>query len=51
MWCEQNLKDDDVCLEHLSMINALNLVIKLQNRPWVDEEIQVVLEALFQYFD
>lgn len=24
-----NLKDDEVCLEHLSMINALNLVIKL----------------------
>jgi len=23
-------------MEHLSMINALNIVNKLQNRPWVD---------------
>ena len=34
-----NLKDNELCLEHLSMINALNLVIKLQNRPWVDQDI------------
>jgi len=42
-----NLKNDDVCLEHLSMINALNLVIKLRNRPWVDTEIKRILEELF----
>lgn len=33
------------------MINALNLVIKLQNRPWVDKDIEDVLERLFKYFD
>ncbi len=46
-----NLKDDSLCLEHLSMINALNLVIKLRNRPWVDEQIKRILEQLFEYFD
>ena len=46
-----NLKDDEICLEHLSMINALNLVIKLRNRPWVDPEIKRILEELFEYFD
>ena len=33
------------------MINALNIVMKLQNRPWVDSEISVLLERLFKYFD
>ena len=46
-----NLKDNELCLEHLSMINALNLVIKLQNRPWVDPEIVTILEDLFKFFD
>ena len=46
-----NLKDNELCLEHLSMINALNLVIKLQNRPWVDQEIVQILEDLFKFFD
>ncbi len=46
-----NLKEDSLCLEHLSMINALNLVIKLRNRPWVDEQIKRILEQLFEYFD
>ena len=46
-----NLKNDEICLEHLSMINALNLVIKLRNRPWVDTEIKRILEELFTYFD
>jgi V-type H+-transporting ATPase subunit H len=46
-----NLKHDQECLEHLSMINALNLVIKLQNRPWVDSEIDELLERLYKYFD
>ena len=46
-----NLKDNELCLEHLSMINALNLVIKLQNRPWVDQEIVKILEELFKFFD
>ena len=46
-----NLKDNELCLEHLSMINALNLVIKLQNRPWVDTRIVEILEELFKFFD
>ena len=46
-----NLKENQLCLEHLSMINALNLVIKLQNRPWVDKEIDELLEKLFKHFD
>ena len=33
------------------MINALNLVIKLRNRPGVDDEIKKILERLFEYFD
>ena len=47
----KNLKDDEICLEHLSMINALRLVIKLRNRPWVDDDIKRTLEQLFTYFD
>lgn len=46
-----NLKDSTVCLEHLSMINALNIIIKLQNRPWVDKDIEDKLQALFVFFD
>lgn len=46
-----NLKNDEICLEHLSMINALNLVIKLRNRPWVDEKITELLKNLFEFFD
>ena len=45
------MKENTLCLEHVSMVNALNLVIKLQNRPWVDKEIDVLLERLFKYFD
>ena len=33
------------------MINALHLVTKLQNRPWVDKDITETLEKLFKYFD
>lgn len=33
------------------MINAFNLVTKLQNRPWVDNEIVELLERLWKYFD
>lgn len=46
-----NLKENPLCLEHLSMVNALNIVMKLQNRPWVDKEIDALLERLFKYFD
>lgn len=34
-----NLKNDNECMECLSMVNALNIVMKLQNRPWVDKDI------------
>lgn len=34
-----NLKDNEGCQDHLSEIDVLNLIIKLQNRHWVDEDI------------
>lgn len=46
-----NIKTDENCLEHLSMINALNMVIKLQKKPWVDKEIEEKLEELYEYFE
>jgi len=47
----ENLKDHPVCQEHLSDIDAYNMIIKLQNRHWVDEDINKLLEKLFTYFD
>jgi hypothetical protein len=38
-------------MEGLSMVNSFNIVIKLQNRPWVDKDITDVLERLFKFFD
>lgn len=35
----------------MSIINALNLVIKYRNRHWVDEEIKKLLEILFDYLN
>lgn len=46
-----NLKTNEECLEHLSMINALNLVLKLQKKPWVDKEIEDRLDELWEYFE
>lgn len=46
-----NLKDNPESLEHLSMVNALNIIEKLQNRPWVDEEIEQLLDKLQKFFD
>lgn len=46
-----NLKDIPDCQDHLSEIDALNLIIKLQNRHWVDEDINKMLEDLFSYFE
>ena len=46
-----NLKDNSVCQEHLSDIDALSLVEKLQNRHWVDEDINKNLKKLEDYFD
>jgi V-type H+-transporting ATPase subunit H len=46
-----NLKEVEVCQEHLSDIDALNLIVKLQNRHWVDTDINKMLDTLFEYFD
>jgi hypothetical protein len=46
-----NLKDIPDCQDHLSEIDALNLIIKLQNRHWVDEDINKMLEDLYAYFE
>jgi hypothetical protein len=46
-----NLKDNEICQEHLSDIDALSLITKLQNRHWVDEDLNKLLEKLHDYFD
>lgn len=46
-----NLKSVKQCEEHFSDIDALNLIEKLQNRHWVDEDIQKQLEMLHEYFE
>ena len=46
-----NVKEIPVCQEHLSDIDALNLIVKLQNRHWVDEDINNMLDTLYEYFD
>mmetsp|Transcript_19642 Transcript_19642/g.30293 ORF Transcript_19642/g.30293 Transcript_19642/m.30293 type:complete len:384 (+) Transcript_19642:2-1153(+) len=46
-----NLKDISACQEHLSDIDVLNLIFKLQNRHWVDEDINKMLESLAEYFE
>jgi len=46
-----NIKQNDECLEIMSDINAIQLITKLQNRHWVDPEIQELLEKLFTYLD
>jgi len=46
-----NLKENAVCQEHLSDIDCLSLVIKLQNRHWVDEDINKLLEKLFEFLE
>ena len=46
-----NLKEQNEVQESLSDIDALSLIIKLQNRHWVDEDINKLLEKLYEYFD
>jgi len=46
-----NLKEIPVCQEHLSDIDALSMIIKLQNRHWVDDDINKMLEKMFEYFE
>ena len=46
-----NLKEIPGCQEHLSDIDACNLIEKLQNRHWVDQDINKMLAALREYFE
>lgn len=46
-----NIKTNESCLELLSDINAMGIIIKLQNRHWVDKDINDLLDKLFDYID
>lgn len=46
-----NLKDFPDMQEHLSDIDALSILIKLKNKHWVDEDINILLKKLYEYFD
>jgi len=46
-----NLKENPICQEHLSDIDALSLVVKLQNRHWIDNDINEMLEKMFEFFE
>ena len=41
---------DKECMDHLAMINASSIVIKLLNRVWVDKQIKDTLERLDKNF-
>lgn len=45
-----NLKNDPNCLELMSLCDCAQMVLKLQKKPWVDVEIEPLLEKLFEYF-
>ena len=46
-----NLKNISSCEEHLSDIDTLNLIFKLQNRHWVDKDINKMLDTLCEFFE
>ena len=46
-----NLRELKICQDHLSDIDAISLIVKLQNRHWVDEDINALLDELYKYFD
>lgn len=46
-----NLKHNEVCLEIMSDINAIQMITKLQNRHWVDKDINELLDKLFNHLD
>jgi len=46
-----NLKNNEICLELMSDINALTIITKLQNRHWVDKDITDLLEKLYDHLD
>lgn len=39
------------CEEHMADIDAYNIIIKLQNRHWVDPELTKMLDDLEIYFE
>lgn len=45
-----NLKTIKDCQDHFNDIDSLNLIVKLQNRHWVDEDINKLLENQKKYF-
>lgn len=46
-----NLKENQICQEHLSDIDALSLIVKLQNRHWVDDDINHMLQKMYEFFE
>mmetsp|Transcript_47691 Transcript_47691/g.34941 ORF Transcript_47691/g.34941 Transcript_47691/m.34941 type:complete len:191 (+) Transcript_47691:783-1355(+) len=46
-----NIKTNELCLETLSDINALNILTKLHNRHWVDKDINELLDKIYEYVD
>lgn len=46
-----NLKENEGCQDQFSDIDALRLLEKLDNRHWVDEDINNMLEKLIEYFN
>lgn len=46
-----NIKQNEICLEQLSDINAVYIVNKLLNRHWVDKDITDMLDKLSEYLD
>ena len=46
-----NIKQNEICLEQLSDINANYIVTKLMNRHWVDKDISELLDKLAEYLD
>lgn len=47
----ENLTHQKLCLEIMSDLNGLELIQKLQQRHWVDEDIKELLEKLWGIFD
>lgn len=47
----ENLTHRKQCLEIMSDLNGLELIQKLQQRHWVDEDIKSLLEKLWEIYD
>lgn len=45
------MKDNRECLDHLGMINALNIMLKLQPKHWVDSDIEKLIADLVLFFE